>query len=201
VVCSYCRHILVKNGEQYGDSGEVSAIADDISPFQIGSEGWFNGVHFGLVGRLRMAWADGFWNEWYAYFDDGRFGWLAEAQGTVAILFDITDPEVTRQVRDQLGHYESPDHMLGGEIVINSVHLLVSDIKKSECVVVEGETPRMSSLGTHYTAIDFMGTGGEIATAEFMAQPSAQRIFLGQYVTMADLRLTNLREIAGWQDR
>jgi hypothetical protein len=137
----------------------------------------------------------------WAYFDDGRFGWLAEAQGTVAILFDITDPEVTRQVRDQLGHYESPDHMLGGEIVINSVHLLVSDIKKSECVVVEGETPRMSSLGTHYTAIDFMGTGGEIATAEFMAQPSAQRIFLGQYVTMADLRLTNLREIAGWQDR
>ena len=201
VVCSYCCHILVKSGDQYADSGEVSAFADDISPLQLGTEGWFDGVHFGVVGRIRMAWSDGFWNEWYAYFDDGRFGWLAEAQGTLAVLFQITDPRVKKELIEQLRRYESPDQMLGHEAVVDSVPLVVSDIKKAEYIVIEGETPRMSSLGTYYTAIDFMGTGGEIATAEFIAQPSAQRLFLGKYVTMTDLRLTNLREIEGWQHR
>ncbi len=201
VACQYCRHILVKSGENYADSGDVSGIAEDMSPFQIGAEGWLDGVHFGLVGRLRMAWKDGFWNEWYAYFDDGRFGWLAEAQGLLAILFEITDLEITKELRSKLKSFESPEHMLGKDVEISSIPLVVSDIKKTECIVVEGETPRVSVLGSPFTAIDFMGRNGEIATSEFIAQPPAHRLFLGNYVRASDLRLGNLREIDGWQRR
>ncbi len=201
VVCSYCRHILVKTDEHYSDTGEVSGIAEDISPFQLGSEGWLDGVHFGLVGRLRMAWKDGFWNEWYAYFDDGRFGWVAEAQGLLAILFEITDRTVKQNLREGLKRYDTPEAMLGHRIEIDSLPLTVSDIKRAECIVVEGETPRISSLGTPWTAIDFMGPNGEIATAEFVAQPSAHRLFFGNYVRISDLRMTNLRELEGWQLR
>ena len=201
VVCAYCRHILVKTDEHYADTGEVSGIADDMSPFQLGSEGWFNGVHFGLIGRLRMAWKDGFWNEWYAYFDDGRFGWLAEAQGLLAILFEITDKDVKTNLLEELRRFETPDGMLGHRMEVDSIPLTVSDIKRAECIVVEGETPRLSSIGTPSTAIDFMGPNGEIATAEFVARPPARRLFLGKYVRISDLRLANLRELEGWQFR
>lgn len=201
VVCSYCRHILVKVSDQYKDSGEVSGIAEDMSPFQIGTEGWFRGTHFGLVGRLRMAWADGFWNEWYAYFDNGRFGWFAEAQGTVAVLFENTDAEVQHRFEEELREYRAASKILGKEVIIDSVPLVVSDIKKAECVVVEGETPRMSGIGVTYTAVDMMGANGEMATAEFVVQPSARRLFLGRYIDRAELRLSNLRELEGWPPR
>jgi hypothetical protein len=35
-----------------------------------------------------MAWSAGFWNEWHLFLDDGRFGWLTESQGQLAILFE-----------------------------------------------------------------------------------------------------------------
>ena len=202
VACSYCRHILVQVQDGYQDSGQVSGVADDISPFQIGSEGWFEGVHFGLVGRIRLAWKDGFWNEWYAYFDDGRFGWLAEAQGTLAILFESTDEEVNRAVYDdQLPAIRAHPQPLGQTIKINSELFVLSDIKRVECVVVEGETPRMSPLGEDFTVVDFMGNKGEIATAEAVPNPPKRRLFIGRYVEFEELRLGNLRELEGWPRR
>jgi hypothetical protein len=81
---------------------------------------------------------------------------------------------------------------------IGSVSVVVSDIKKVECVVVEGETPRISGIGVTYTVIDMMGTNGEMATAEFVLQPPARRLFVGRYVDRAELRLSNLRELEGW---
>ncbi len=201
VVCAYCRHILEKRDDRYTASGVVSEIAEDMSPFQIGSEGWFDGVHFGLIGRLRLAWEHGFWNEWYAYFDDGRFGWLAEAQGMLAILFESTDVQVNRRVQAELREYESLSSLLGQEFRIESVSLVVSDVKKTECIVVEGETPRMSVLRSSYTAIDFMGNNGEIATVEFVEHPPARRVFVGRYVAFTELRVSNLRELEGWSRR
>ncbi len=201
VACTYCRHILVKVDEGYRDTNVVSEIAEDMSPFQIGSEGWFEGIHFGLIGRLRLAWEHGFWNEWYAYFDDGRFGWLAEAQGTLAILFEPKNPQVYRTILEDLQDHDQSFLLLGREVEISSVPFVVSDIKKAESIVVEGEMPRMSPLGTFFTAIDMMGPSGEIATAEFIPQPPARRAFVGRYVGFTDLRLSNLRELQGWPRR
>ena len=39
---------------------------------------------FTLVGRLQLDYGQGPWNEWYAAFDDGDWGWVAEAQGKVS---------------------------------------------------------------------------------------------------------------------
>jgi hypothetical protein len=177
----------------------VSGIVDDFSPFQVGSKGWFEGIHFGIVGRVRMAWKDGFWNEWYAYFDDGRFGWLAEAQGTLAILFEISDQGVVGAVFDnQLPAVRAHSSPIGQSVTINSVPFVLSDIKRVECVGMEGETPRMSPPGENYTVVDFMGDDGEIATAEALLHPPLRRLFVGRYVRSEELRLENLREVEGW---
>ncbi len=201
VVCSYCRHILVKQAEQYEDSGEVSGIAEDMSPFQIGTEGLYEGIHFCLVGRLRIAWEDGFWNEWYAYFDDGRFGWIAEAQGALAVLFPTSDVEIRQQLREDLNTTHAWTRILGRTFSIEHTCLTVTDVKKATCIVVEGETPRLSMPGRTYTAIDMMNFDGAIATVEFSVENPKGNIFIGRYVSFSDLRFANLRELEGWSLR
>lgn len=198
VVCSYCRHILIKKGDNYEDSGEVSGIAQDMSPFQIGTEGWYQNVHFALIGRLRMAWDDGFWNEWYAYFDDGRFGWLAEAQGTLAVLFENTDTTDQESVQKLIDTSDSPLLLHGKKVVIIGVSMAVSDLKKADCIVVEGETPRLFMAGRRSASVDLMGSDGSIATIEFVGYPRPWRLFTGRYVSFSDLRFTGLRELEGW---
>ena len=61
--------------------GKMADLPEDLSILQIGARGKFEGISFAVIGRLRMSWQEGFWNEWCALFEDQRIGWLAEAQG------------------------------------------------------------------------------------------------------------------------
>ena len=38
-----------------------------------------------MVGRIQMRYDDGFWNEWYLWFEDGSDGWLSDASGQYAV--------------------------------------------------------------------------------------------------------------------
>ena len=54
--------------------------------------GEFDGVGFKLIGRVRVSYEEGSWNEWYALFQDGRPGWVAEAQGFFMVSFETAAP-------------------------------------------------------------------------------------------------------------
>ena len=94
-VCPYCRTLIVRHDKNVEDMGKMAELPDDISPFQIGTEGIYNHVHFALIGRVRMAWEDGGWNEWFMWFDDGKKGWLSEAEGFLAISFEVRCPQAS----------------------------------------------------------------------------------------------------------
>ena len=56
---------------------------------RVGLEGMYDGRKFRLTGRTQLAHpAGGVWDEWYAAFADGRWGWLSEAQGRYYLLFE-----------------------------------------------------------------------------------------------------------------
>src|ERR1051325_11621939 len=78
-VCSYCRSMLLRQGEGLEKIGEMGFLQDDPGVLQLGSGGFEKGNRFSLIGRLRLAWEDGFWNEWLAWVDSGETGWLGEA--------------------------------------------------------------------------------------------------------------------------
>ena len=42
----------------------MAALPPDLSPFQIGTRGEWKGRGFEIVGRLRVEWEQGSWNEW-----------------------------------------------------------------------------------------------------------------------------------------
>ena len=48
--------------------GKVAALPPDLSPLQLGSSGTFRDVGFTLIGRVRLAYDGGSWNEWFALF-------------------------------------------------------------------------------------------------------------------------------------
>jgi hypothetical protein len=94
VVCEYCNTVVARKDRSLADLGKVADLVDTRSPLEVGRTGSFEGVSFTLTGRaqLRHA-AGGVWDEWYAAFADGRWGWLAEAQGR----FYMTFPRVRNQ--------------------------------------------------------------------------------------------------------
>ena len=71
--------------------GVMAELPPDLSPFQIGTTGEWNGKGFEIIGRVRVEWEQGSWNEWCLLYDATVIGWLAEAQGLLMISFQ-SDP-------------------------------------------------------------------------------------------------------------
>jgi len=80
-VCDFCQSTLVRQGEELENLGKMAELLGDRSPLQRGAEGRWNGLHFGLIGRIQLKYDQGLWNEWHLLFDDGKSGWLSEAGG------------------------------------------------------------------------------------------------------------------------
>src|SRR5262245_5805712 len=94
VICEFCQSVVARGDRKLEDLGKVAALVDTGSPLDIGLRGVYQGVPFELTGRAQLGHeAGGMWDEWYAAFQDGRWGWLAEAQGRFYLTFQQTLPE------------------------------------------------------------------------------------------------------------
>jgi hypothetical protein len=88
VVCEFCRSVVGRGDRHPEDYGKVAALVDTASPLRVGLPGNYKGQQFTLTGRAQLAHqAGGVWDEWYAAFPNGRWGWLAEAQGHFYLTF------------------------------------------------------------------------------------------------------------------
>ena len=86
-VCEYCKTTILKDAESVVNLGKMSEVLEDYSPLKIGTSGLYAQRSFSLIGRLQLQYSDGFWNEWYALFDDGSSGWLSDASGQFTMTF------------------------------------------------------------------------------------------------------------------
>ncbi len=86
--------------------GVMAELPPDLSPFQVGTTGEWQGRGFQITGRLRVAWEDGSWNEWCITYDATKTGWLAEAQGLLMISF-LTESDV--ELPPSASGYEAGD--------------------------------------------------------------------------------------------
>ena len=81
-VCEFCQTVVARADRNLEDRGKIAAIVDTNSPLRLGLRGKFGGKSFEIVGRTQYQHAaGGRWDEWYAAFSNGKWGWLAEAQG------------------------------------------------------------------------------------------------------------------------
>ena len=167
--------------------GVMAELPPDLSPLQIGTLGEWNGQRFELIGRVRVKWELGSWNEWYALFAGGSGGWVAEAQGFYMVSFEVNRDEIP----------ERPELLRAGDSrKFGGKFWTVSDVKTVRCSAGEGELPFAAPPGFERTSIDFTSQDGEFASLELSA--GEPLLYVGAYASFDDLHLSNLRPVPGW---
>lgn len=83
VTCKFCgATYLVSGSDSLESVGKMASLADYPSKLNVGSMGEIRGRGFSVIGRVRYAYAEGFWEEWQIVWDDGAPpDWLEEDEG------------------------------------------------------------------------------------------------------------------------
>ena len=182
-VCTYCRSTVLRAG--VAQIGKLSEIIDDFTPLQLGTTGSWKGRQFTVMGRLRLKYADGAWNEWSIAFQDGSAGWLSDASGQ----FVLTRRNGT--VEPPLGVAEL---LPGRNININKQKYVVTDSRSCLCIGGEGELHEAASDGKQFISVDLRQLGGNgFITFDYSDVPAS--VYLGVACSMSELMLSNLRTV------
>jgi ribosomal protein L37AE/L43A len=184
-VCDYCQSTLVRRGEEFENLGKMAELIEDRSPLQRGAEGRWQGVHFALIGRIQLKYAQGLWNEWHLLFDNGKSGWLSEAGGEYVL-------SVPMRVADALPALA--DVSIGQGYVIAGRSFAVTNILRAECVAGEGELPFKVGAGYAAPVVDLRDEQGGFATFDYSDNVERPLVFVGESVEFKTLGWANLRE-------
>jgi len=177
VVCRYCNSVVARTDRGVESHGVVAALVDTGSPLTVGTTGRFRGTGFRITGRSQLSHPmGGTWDEWYAALDDGRWGWLAEAQGRFYFTFKAGA--------------DAPSHdalQLGATVpAIDS--LTVAEIAEASLISAEGELPWVPEPGSSYAYADLTGTDKRFATIDYSEEPPV--VFKGAETTLAELGIS-----------
>jgi hypothetical protein len=187
-VCEFCKTTLLKDADSVRNIGKMSEVLEDYSPLQIGASGQFANRGFSLIGRIQLRYDAGFWNEWYALFDDGGNGWLSDASGQFTMTF-LENSDATLPLFEKL----IPGHVLhlGGQAYATS------DVRTARCTGGQGELPFKVGQGWEARVADFRGRDRFLSID--YSDPVA-RIYAGRAVLLADLKPQLLRDVSQISD-
>ena len=183
VVCGTCRSVVARTDRGVEDHGRVAALIDTGSPLRVGTTGSYRGAGYRVTGRTQLRHqAGGVWDEWYAAFDDGRWGWLAEAQGRFYLTFRV-------------GAAAPPWEALRlGEPVLDD-GLVVAEFGEATLISAEGELPWRPLPNETYRYADLTGRENRFATIDYSEEPPL--VFKGVELTLRDLGVTDEGRPAG----
>ena len=178
VVCNYCRSVVARTDRGVESHGKVAALIETGSPLRVGVAGKYKKNGFRITGRTQLRHqAGGVWDEWYAAFDDGRWGWLAEAQGRFYVTFKVAVQFVEGiPPLDQL-QLAAPVPALDG--------LTTAEIGEATLLSAEGELPWTPEPNGVYEYADLTGTDRRFATIDYSEEPPV--VFKGNETTIEEL--------------
>jgi len=184
-VCPFCRSLVQRKDLDLEKLGVSAQLQPDGTPLQVGSRGAYRGAPFELVGRVQLKTPHGFWNEWCAMFDDGRQGWLGEAQGAYMVSFKM-----------ECSVPAFRDLKVLGKVDVSGKVYQVLEIVSAEYLSAEGELPFKPPLGEAVDTADLIGEEGKFGTIDYSDDPPS--VFLGEYQDFEALQFTGLKSIEGW---
>lgn len=183
-VCEFCRTVVARGDRKLEDYGKVAAIVDTASPLHIGLRGKFNGKRFDIVGRVQFQHqAGGVWNEWYAAFSNGKWGWIAESQGQLHLTFE-------RDLSEESALPTLDELEVGRSFQLGKAgNLKVAEIGTTRPLGAEGELPFALNPHEEHTYADLAGADGTYGTFDYSTSPPT--VYLGRSVTLDDLGLAD----------
>ncbi len=179
-VCPYCASAVARIGDDITELellGKVAPLADIGSPLIVGSPGRWNKKGFQLVGRVQLDYGEGPWNEWYAAFDDGTWGWVAEAQGRVYLSFG----------RDVGGLPQFDAAGPGTRFKAGNKEMVVVERRAAKFVSAEGELPFAVEPGSEFRYADAQGPDGAFGTIDYGDDNTPDQFFYGREFQYEDL--------------
>ena len=213
-VCGFCRSSVVRRDALVEAMGQQAQLPPDISPLQVGTRGSWQGKAFTLVGRVRVGYREGTWNEWCADFGDGTWGWIAEAQGFYMASMEVAPPDDLPGVaewrqKQEEGASKEGWTLLDARLVLGRTSLkvgasirvagweyVVRDTKQTEVLGSEGSLPFVAVPGRAAISGDLGAPGRRFANVEYAED--GIRVFLGSACTFHELGFENLRPLPGW---
>jgi hypothetical protein len=200
VVCEFCNSVVARGDRKLEDLGKIAALVETGSPLDLGLRGVYQGIPFELTGRAQLGHqAGGMWDEWYAAFQDGRWGWLAEAQGRFYLTFEQSMPE-----QSLIPPFAALQPGAPMAALPTSVPLTVAETGIASQLGAGGEIPYKLVPGDHYEYADLSGPNGIFATLDYSETPPM--VFVGREVTLSEIGLATAitpereaRRVAGAQ--
>lgn len=185
VVCEFCRSVVARTDRGIEDAGKVADVVESGSPLEVGLGGVYYGVPFVLTGHAQLQHAaGGFWDEWYASFSDGRWGWLAEAQGRFYITFQINVPQPSLLPSFEQLQVGQPIYAIP-----SAQPPVIAEKGTARMSAAEGEIPYLLTPGEVYAYADLSGQEGVFGTLDYGEQPPL--VFVGRETALAELGLAN----------
>lgn len=181
VICDHCRSAVARTDRGLEDLGKVAALVDTGSPLRRDLPGRIRGNGFRIVGRTQLQHPmGGVWDEWYAAFDDGQWGWLAEAQGK----FYLT----VKKEASGLPPYDVLQ--IGGTFD----GMKVVELATATTISGEGEIPFRVEPGATYPYADLSGPDRRFGTIDYSEDPPL--FFEGEETILAGLGIDVAHEPA-----
>jgi hypothetical protein len=175
--CPYCRSSVVRAGARLELAGKVPDLVATDTRLALGATGRLQGRSFVVLGRLQLSQGAAVWNEWYASFGEGGWGWLAEAQGR---LF------ATRPLAGATGLPPWPSLHPGVAVELPGAGTAVVDeVAEARLVSFEGELPVAPRPGETWRYADLSTEQGGFATLDY-AEAEAPLLYAGREVSYAE---------------
>jgi len=184
-ICGHCRSAVVRTDRGVESLGRVADLAPSASPLRLFLEGRLpdvtaprGGLGFMIIGRAQIQHgAGGTWEEWYGKFDDGRWGWISEAQGRYYVTFEIAGA----------GEVPPFEELAPGERLALPDGIVYAVAEKGEATLLgcEGEIPYRFVPGARYRFADVGDGAGHFGTIDYGDEVPS--LYLGRQVTLAEL--------------
>jgi hypothetical protein len=185
-VCEYCQSILVRTDVDLKKVGTVADLPRDGSPIQIGTEGRYRHLSFVTIGRIIYEYDQGLWNEWHLAMNDGKNGWLSDAQFEYAVTFARPGRQLPAAGAAQVNQRYEWD----------GVQYTVTTITDARYRGIEGELPFQTWDKEGALFVDLRSAAANCATLDYSDADAV--LYLGEFVDGDALQFTNLRSFEGW---
>lgn len=184
VVCPHCGGASWRSDRDLEYVGKVAEVAPIASPVELGASGRFEGRGWTCVGQVQLDHGRGPWNEWCLLFDDGAWGWYAEAQGET-LLTRPAPPDAVRAAPAWQGLEPGAPVDLPG-----TKGLLVAEVGVGRVTSVRGEIPTRVLPGQEVRYADLRGPGAAFGTLDYGRGEACEAVYLGRTVAPEDLGLS-----------
>lgn len=177
VACGYCAGLLEVVPDGVRMAGTAARLVPLPTQFRVGQTGTIRGRTFQVLGRVRYAYDEGVWDEWYLALDDGQPAWLEEDDGE----YILARPEELQ------GGVPGFDQLrVGVRVTVNGYSFMITERCRARVAGAEGQLFSRALLNRPVNFVEG-NAGGRIAYLEF--SDDGVEFGIGEPLDRADVRV------------